>query len=115
MVNLVSSDIFFLLVLATVVVARLLLFFKPISSPTVWGLRLRHWMYGVVGILLGLTIQCLPIYAIGFGLWIDELSYIIIGGRTHRDNYSAASIGGTIILIFLTFAFRAELAVTVQA
>lgn len=86
---------FFIIFFITILATRVLLFLKPVSSPTVLNLRLHHYMYGILAILIGVIFKLLPIYALGFGLFIDELTYIILCGKTHSDNYSPKSIWGT--------------------
>ncbi len=101
-----SKDYFFIVFLLTIVITRLFLYFNPIASPTVEGFRLHHYMYGIVFVIIGVVIPNLIIYAIGLGLFVDELTYLLINGRTHEDNYSAISILGTILLSVLVFLIR---------
>ena len=63
-------------------------------------------MYGAAILILGLLIHQAIIYAIGLGLFVDELTYIIIRGKTHKDNYSKISIVGTIVFIVIIFLLR---------
>ncbi|MDE2037812.1 MAG: hypothetical protein KGI69_01140 [Patescibacteria group bacterium] len=63
-------------------------------------------MYGVFGILIGLATHQLMIFSISLGLFVDELTYLIIGGTSHRDNYSPISILGTIAFIVAVFFLR---------
>ncbi len=63
-------------------------------------------MYGIVAMLIGFFIKSIIIFAFGCGLFIDEVTYILIQGETHADNYSFKSILGTIILIIIVFIFR---------
>lgn len=67
---------------------------------------MHHYMYGIVLILIGFLTHSIIVYAIGLGLFIDELSYLIISGKTHEDNYSRKSLLGTVFLIILVFIFR---------
>lgn len=63
-------------------------------------------MFGIVGIILGLLTNFIFVYAIGWGLFIDELTYLLMRGKTHGDNYSKTSIVGTIIFIIIVFVLR---------
>ncbi|MES2213456.1 MAG: hypothetical protein V4473_01275 [Patescibacteria group bacterium] len=92
--------------LGTVIVTRIFLFLKPIPAPTIKGFRIHHWMYGVVGILITLLIHSLILYAVGLGLFVDELTYILIGGKSHKDNYSKISLFGTVIFVIIVFVAR---------
>jgi len=97
---------FFLIFLVTILLARSFLFFKPISSPTIKSFRLHHYMYGIVLVVLGLILKSVAVYAVGAGLFVDELTYLLIKEKTHADNYSRRSIVGAIIFVFLVFVFR---------
>ena len=97
---------FFTIFLGTIVITRIFLFLKPIPAPTIQGFRMHHWMYGLIGVLIALVIHSIPLYAIGLGLFTDELTYILIGGKTHKDNYSKSSLSGTILFIVAVFFLK---------
>ena len=101
-----QPDEFFLIFLATVVSVRIILFLKPIASPTIGGFRMHHYMYGIALAIFGLVVNFLTIYAIGVGLFVDELAYLLIRGKTHADNYSVKSLIGTVVFVVLVFIFR---------
>ncbi len=101
-----SSNEFFFIFLGTILVVRLFLFLKPIPGPTIGGFRVHHYMYGIMAITVGLVLKSITIYAIGAGLFVDELAYLIIRGKTHADNYSAKSLIGTLVFILLVYIFR---------
>jgi len=63
-------------------------------------------MYGLIGIFAGLTFTSVTIYAIGLGLFVDELAYLLIGGKNHKDNYSKISLFGTLFFVILVLTFR---------
>ena len=60
--------------------------------------------------VIDLATRSMPLYAVGIGLFIDELTFVLTGGRTHQDNYSCISLVGTAILVGLIFALRGYLA-----
>ncbi len=97
---------FFTIFLITIIAIRFFLYFCPISAPTIGKLRLHHYMFGIAGILLGLLIHSILIFSIGLGLFVDELTYILIDGKTHQDNYSKTSILGTLLFIILIFILK---------
>ena len=97
---------FFIILLITVLIVRVFLFVDPISSPTIKGFRIHHYMYGIVGIPVAILTGSLPLYAISVALFEDEFTYTLMGGKTQRDNYSAISIIGTILFVVLTFFLR---------
>lgn len=112
-----NGDYFFLIFLGTIVFTRLLLI-KPIAAPTIKGFRVRHYMYGIALIILAFLIKNLSIYAIGFGLLVDELPVALVKGPGHKeeqwrgceDYHSKWSIAGVLILIFLVYLFRGTIA-----
>lgn len=101
-----QANEFFGIFLLTLLVVRIFLYFKPISSPTIAGFRLHHWMYGLVGILLSLLLHSLPLYAISLGMFIDELPFLLMGGKSHKDNYSGLSLLGVAAFSLLVFFLR---------
>ncbi len=48
-------------------------------------------------------VKIAPVYAVGLGLFVDELPFILIKGKTHEDNYSKKSLYGLFVLIALVF------------
>jgi hypothetical protein len=106
MTSMNNSNAFFLIFFLTILLTRTFLFFKPIASPTIANFRLHHYMYGLLGILIGLYAKSIFIYAFGLGLFIDELTFLIIKGKNHTDNYSYKSILGTLFFIIIIFIFR---------
>lgn len=97
---------FFLIFATTVLITRVYLYFRPTASPTIHGFRLHHYMYGLVLIVIGLIVQWLPLYAIGLGLFVDELAFILLRGKTHGDNYSWKSLAGTVLFVIAVFLLR---------
>ena len=107
------GNYFFLIFAVTIILTRLILYFYPVlpfPAPTIGKFRIHHYMYGLVAIILGFISQSILIYAIGLGLFIDELTFLLMGGKTHEDNYSKISLLGTLIFIVIVFLFRRYLA-----
>lgn len=100
------TDEFFIIFLATILITRIFLLVKPVAAPTIGGFRMHHWMYGLAGIAIAFVVRLVIIYAIGLGLFIDELTYLTVSGKTHEDNYSFLSLTGTTVLIVLVFLLR---------
>jgi len=67
---------------------------------------MHHYMYGIVGIVTGLLFHSIIVYAIGLGLFVDELTYLFIQGKNHKDNYSRTSLLGTALIMLLIFLFQ---------
>jgi hypothetical protein len=108
----ISSNYFFSIFIITIILTRLIVYFYPTPSPTIIKFRIHHYMYGVVGVILALIINSITLYAIGLGLFIDELTYILIGGKTHKDNYSMKSLIGTLVFIIVVFLLKYYLTLT---
>lgn len=102
-------DYGFTLFLLTILITRTVLFLWPIPSPTINRFRIHHWMYGAGLVVLSLFISSVSLYAIGLGLFVDELTFVIIGGKTHVDNYSITSLFGLAGLTIVAYAFRNHL------
>jgi len=100
------ATLFFIIFVITILVTRTFLYVNPTPSPTIKDIRLHHYMYGIVLIPIGLVVSSISIFAVGTGLFIDELTYLIIGGKTHEDNYSKVSLIGTGLLIIGVFFLR---------
>ncbi len=90
------KNIFFPVFFATIVIARLVVFIYPNTLPTISGLQIHHYMIGVLLILVGIFGRSLVLYTIGLGLFIDQLAFIIIGGKTPDDYFSMVSMLGTL-------------------
>jgi len=101
-----QGSVFFLIVLITVLTVRTALYIRPMSGPTLAGVRIHHYVYGLIAIGIGLLLDSLIVYGIGFGLFIDELAFLLLRGKTHEDNYSKLSLIGTAFFLLLTFLFR---------
>jgi len=108
-----NGDYFFLIFLGTIALTRLLLLSKK-GSPTIREFRLRHYMYGIVLIVFSFLTRSITTYAIGFGLFVDEVPLILIKGPGHREKYwrgiedyfSPWCVSGVLILIFVAYIFR---------
>lgn len=91
----------------TIAITRMLLFIRPVPSPVIRGFRLHHYMYGMAGILLSLPSNLLPLYAVSIGLFADELTFVLMGGQEHREDYpTKVSLAGTVCVIALVFLLR---------
>ncbi len=104
-----TSTLFFSIFFTTILVTRVGLLVRRTSSPTIRGFRLHHYMYGLCILPVGVLLHSVWTSAVGLGLFIDEATYLCIGGKSHEDNYSWTSLLGTAAFIVLTFVFRVEL------
>ncbi len=108
-----TGDYFFLIFIGTIAITRLFLI-KKVAAPTIRGFRLRHYMYGLVFIAASLLLKNLELFAIGAGLFIDELPVILAKGPGHKDEHwrgcedyhTRWSFAWVLIFIVLVFIFR---------
>jgi hypothetical protein len=91
--------------LATIIVTRVALVIHPTSSPTISGFRLHHYMYGMVVAIVAVLAHNRILLAVGLGLFIDEVTFALIHGNSHKDYTSILSIVGTAILSLVTVLF----------
>jgi hypothetical protein len=63
-------------------------------------------MYGIVLVPIGLLTQSIILFGIGLGLFIDELTFVIMRGKSHEENYSKTSLFGTMGFMILVFLLR---------
>ena len=100
---------FFVIFLITILITRIFLYISPIPSPTIRGFRVHHYMYGLIIAPAGILLGNVAIYAVGVGLFVDELGYLIISGKTHEENYSKISLVLLTMFVILTYIFRKQL------
>ncbi len=102
-----KNNYFFTIFFLTILFIRIFLFFKPISSATVTGFEwFHHYIFGLVLFVSGLLVSYLIIYSIGLGLFVDELTFLLINGNSHEDNYSIISLSGTVLFVLIIFFSR---------
>ena len=80
-----NLDYFFLFFLLAITMSRLILAFPKRVKPSLGDFRVRHYMYAVVLIPVGLYLNNIPTYAFGIGLLMDELPLILVKGLGYRD------------------------------
>ena len=100
---------FFVIFIITIFITRIFLYILPIPSPTINNFRFHHYMYGLLLAPIGILLRNITIYAIGVGLVVDELGYLLIGGKTHKDNYSKSSVSILYIFVILIYLFKEKL------
>lgn len=114
-----DPEIFVLIVAGTVALTRILLHaasllqeriqWKFIPKPTVFGFRIHHYHYGFLLCLVGVGIGNLSIVAVGIGLIVDEVWFILaLGGDDHKY-LSASSILGALTGILVMLLARNQI------
>lgn len=103
-------DKYFLFTTITIIVTRVLVYIFNKPSPTIKNFRTHHWMFGLAFTILLFCISNfytnIYLLSIGTGVFLDEIGFIIIRGKSHQDNYSPKSFMILIFFIILLFIFR---------
>lgn len=103
-------DKYFLLTFITILITRVVVFIFNKPSPTIKGFRTHHWMFGLLFTIILFCISSfytnVYLLSISTGIFLDEIGFIIIRGKTHEDNYSPKSFMILIFFIILLFIFR---------
>lgn len=106
-------DKYFLFILLTILLTRIWVYFFPKPSPTIKKFRTHHWMYGLLFMIILFCISSfytnIYLLSISMGIFLDEIGFIIIRGKTHEDNYSPKSFMILLAFILLLFIFREDI------
>ena len=109
-----TGDSFFFFFLGTIAVTRFILAFPKRPKTFIAGLRIRHYLFGIIAVLVGFLVKNAMIYAIGLGLIADELILVIAKGsglkdeqwRGCEDYFTPWSVAAVFVITFLVFVFR---------
>lgn len=103
-------DKFFLFTLITIIITRVFVYIFNKPSPTIKNFRTHHWMFGLLFTILLFFISKfytnVYLLSISMGVFLDEIGFILIKGKTHEDNYSPKSFMIIMLFILLLFIFR---------
>ena len=106
-------DKFFLFTTISILLIRVWVYLFPKPSPTIKQFRTHHWMYGLLFTIILFFISNiytnLYLLSISVGLFLDEIGFIIINGKTHEDNYSPKSFLILLLFIIILFIFREKI------
>lgn len=104
------SDKFFFITFITILITRILVYIFNKPSPTIKNFRTHHYMYGLFFTVLLFCFSRfytnIYLLAISTGVFLDEIGFIIIRGKSHEDNYSPKSFMFLLLFILLLFVFR---------
>lgn len=107
------SDQIFLFTLITIILTRILVYFINKPCPTIKNFRMHHWMYGLFFMILLFLLHHfftnIYLLSISTGIFLDEIGFIMIRGKTHEDNYSPKSFMILLVFILLLFIFRGNI------
>ena len=112
--NLQSGSYFFSVFLLTILITRIVLLpRKRIISPKVRGVHVHHYVYGLMLIALSFVVSSLTVFAVGVGLFVDELPlfgterWLFSEEDWHWGVYdSPKSLTILLFSIFIVYLFR---------
>ncbi|MDE5538882.1 MAG: hypothetical protein K2J20_00140, partial [Bacilli bacterium] len=94
-------DKFFLFTMTTIIITRVLVYVFNKPCPTIKNFRTHHWMFGLLFTIMLFCISSfytnICLLSISMGIFLDEIGFIMLRGKTHEDNYSPKSF---MILMF---------------
>ena len=98
---------FFLIFLLTLIITRVFCLKTRIPSPTISGFRTHHYMTGLLLIVLSFYFSNLVIFAIGFGLFVDQMPLFIFWRKWKWEDYiSTWSYVGLIFITIIVYLFQ---------
>lgn len=110
-------DNFFIFSLTTIIITRILVYLFNKPSPTIKNIRIHHWMFGLLfTILLFCTSSFytnIYLLSISIGIFLDEIGFIIIKGKTHEYNYSPKSFMILIVLYLFYLYLEKKLLISI--
>ena len=111
-----KEDLFYLIFVLSILVARLSVFLFPEVDIEVFGVIVHHFWLGAFLAALSLIpskkyrLAKLYTFAIGLGLVIDQLVFMALGAGKDIQYWSLLSLIGMIVLAIAIFPFREKLA-----
>ena len=104
------NDKYFLFTFITILITRIIVYIFNKPSPTIKNFRTHHWMFGLLFTIIFFCISNfytnIYLLSISTGVFLDEIGFIIIRGKTHEDNYSPKSFMILLFFILLLFIFK---------
>ncbi len=77
------------------------------GSPKVLGMKLHHYMYGIIVLALGLVFKSLLAYSVGFGFILDELPLALFPKNASWPEYESKKMfTGILVLLAILFLVR---------
>ncbi len=106
-------DKYYLITMLTILITRVFVYIFNKPSPTIKNFRTHHWMFGFLFTILLFCISNfytnIYLLSISMGIFLDEIGFIIIKGKTHEDNYSAKSFMILMFFLIILFIFRKDI------
>ena len=111
-----KENLFYLIVVLTILAIRLSkFFFLQNVHLIVSGIVIHHFWIGFVSLIFGflipkkMKISKILLYAIGMGLIIDELVFMVFGGGLDIDYWKLQSVIGAVFIATIIFPFRKKI------
>lgn len=102
-----KENLFFLILILTILITRLSIYLVPEVDITVFGTIIHHFWIGIALITLSQIIKKASILnPAGLGLAADQLIFILLGAGKDAQYWAAPSIIGTIIITSIVFILR---------
>ena len=102
----------YLIILATIIITRLGVFLIPEVDIKMGSIIIHHFWFGIIFFLIGLLIMVkykktkMLFLGVGFGLIIDQLIFMVLGGGKDLEYWAFFPVLGTVILLVLLFLFK---------
>jgi hypothetical protein len=106
--HLSRQDRFIVYFVATILIVRTSLLTLSLLTGFEESLLLPHYTYGSVLIVLAPLFRNMPLYAIGWGLLVDELMLFPTGATTWNDYFAPVFLFGTALLMLFVYTFRRQ-------
>lgn len=106
-----KENLFYVLILLTIILTRISIFLVPEVDIRLFGFSIHHFLFGIPLIILGKIFhkqKYLKIFlvGIGFGLMLDEFTFIILGAGMDRQYWDVFSVIGTILFTGIFYFVR---------
>lgn len=104
------SDQYFFFSFITILITRVVVYVFRNPCPTIKNFRTHHWMFGLIFMIVLFCISNfytnIYMISISTGIFLDEIGFILIHGKTHEDNYSPKSFMILLLFLLCFFLFR---------
>ncbi len=113
-----NGDLFFSIFLGTITAIRFFIYIRKNPGPIIMGIKIRHYMEGIILIILAFVIHDITLFALGSGLFIDEVPLILVKGPGRKDaewnfgaDYNESWCSTSVfVLVFVVYLLRNTLA-----
>ena len=104
-----KSNLFYILCILTIAIIRLFVLIFPERHIIIDGIIIHHFWFGVAALLISFLISArykILIFSVGFGLIIDQLIFMLLGGGLNKEYWALPSAIGMILLLIMTYFIR---------